>query len=289
MRGADLPELSSIQQLIEGGDNALKAANEVLNFVSAKEPDGTWVNLKDVKLLSPIPQPIQMRDFLCFQEHLLNGMKLSEMLTGRDPDTTMYDTMKNIPIYYKCNRFGVCGTGQDIEWPDYAAMMDYEMELAVVIGEKGKNIPREEARNYIFGYTIFNDMSARDYQMMEMKGGLGPAKGKDFDNGTVLGPCIVTADEIDHDDATMTVRINGEQVSQGNSGTMYHKFEDCIEYLSRCETIYHGMWDRAVFFSQGERCDRTRNRRHRCTQEPHRRRPKTCESQCYCARQQLRR
>lgn len=240
MKGVDISDLSSIQALIEGGDKALKAAGEVLDYVSSKKPEGTWVNLEDVKLLAPIPRPIQMRDCLCFQEHLQNVMKVGELLTGQKADTSALDTMRNIPIYYKCNRFGVGGTGQDIEWPDYATMMDYEMEFAAVIGKKGKNIPREEARDYIFGYTIFNDMSARDYQLLEMKGGIGPAKGKDFDNGTILGPCIVTADEIDQDNVAMTVRINGEQVSQGNSSTMYHKFEDCITYISRCETVYPG-------------------------------------------------
>lgn len=235
----ELPALASIQHLIEGGDEALKAASEVLEFVSNKLPADTWVNLADVQLLAPIPQPIQMRDFLCFQEHLVNTIKIGEML-GEHVDTSMFDTMKEMPIYYKCNRFSVGGPDQDIEWPEYAALMDYEMEFAVVIGKKGKNITHDQAQDYIFGYTIFNDMSARDYQMIEMKGMLGPGKGKDFDHGTILGPCIVTPDEIDPKNVKMTVRINGEQVSQGNSSDMYHKFEDCIEHVSRNETIYPG-------------------------------------------------
>ena len=113
-------------------------------------------------------------------------------------------------------------------------------EFAAVIGRKAKDVPREEALDYIFGYTIFNDVSGRDYQMTEMPGLLGPAKSKDFDTGTILGPCIVTADEIDPYDLDMIARINGKEVSRGNSGSMYHKFEDCIEHVTRCETLYPG-------------------------------------------------
>lgn len=233
------PDLTSIQSLIEGGEKALTAAKEVLEFVTEKQPDGTWIKQTEVMLLAPIPQPIQMRDFLCFPEHLINTLKISEMM-GEEVDTSMFDTMKELPIYYKCNRFSIGNPDQDIEWPDYAAMMDYEMEFAAIIGKKGKNIPRDMARDYIFGYTIFNDMSARDYQVFEMKGMLGPGKSKDFDNGTVLGPCIVTSDEIDQDNVNMTVRINGTEVSRGNSRDMYHKFEDCISYVSRNETLYPG-------------------------------------------------
>lgn len=237
--GSERADLASIQSLIEGSDESLAAAREVFEYVSEKQPEGTWVNSADAQLLAPIPQPIQMRDFLCFQEHLVNSMKIGEMM-GEAVDTSMFDTMKELPIYYKCNRFSVGGPDQDIEWPDYAAMMDYEMEFAAVIGKKGKNISRDQAREYIFGYTIFKDMSARDYQVIEMKGMLGPGKGKDFDNGTILGPCIVTADEIDPRNVDMTVRINGAEVSRGNSGDMYHQFEDCIEHVSRSETIYPG-------------------------------------------------
>ena len=82
-------------------------------------------------------------------------------------------------------------------------MLDYELELGVVVGRQGKDISPSDARDHIFGYTIFNDVSARDLQADEMSAGLGPAKGKDFDTGNVFGPCIVTADEVDIDNLTM--------------------------------------------------------------------------------------
>lgn len=134
----------------------------------------------------------------------------------------------------------VIGTEQDIVWPRYANFLDYELEFAAVIGRRGGDIPRERAREHIFGYTIFNDVSARDYQMKEMSGSLGPAKGKDFDTANVLGPCIVTADEIDPYAQTMVARINGEEWSRGSSSTMKHRFEDCIAHVSQCETLWPG-------------------------------------------------
>ena len=109
-----------------------------------------------------------------------------------------------------------------------------------MIGTGGVDISAEKAREHIFGFTIFNDVSARDYQTREMQGMLGPCKGKDFDTGNVLGPCIATADEIDPYDLTMTARVNGEEWSRGNSGTIHHRFEDCIAHVSQSETLHPG-------------------------------------------------
>jgi 2-keto-4-pentenoate hydratase/2-oxohepta-3-ene-1,7-dioic acid hydratase in catechol pathway len=113
--------------------------------------------------------------------------------------------------------------------------------MAVIIGRRGTDIPEERAREYIFGYTILNDFSARDIQGEEMSVGLGPAKGKDFRTGTVLGPWIVTADELtDPYNLRMTVRVNGEVWSEGHSGTIYWRFEQMIAHASRSETLYPG-------------------------------------------------
>ena len=246
LTGETSPHLADLQSLIEGGEEALDQAARALDHVSTHEPEGAWAAKDNVRLLAPLPRPVQMRDFLCFKEHLVNTRNVAKTITGKtDDDPTditlsMFRTMLEIPIYYKCNRLAVIGPDEDIIWPDYASLMDYELEFAAVIGKKAKNVSRENAREVIFGYTIFNDMSARDYQMQEMRGILGPGKGKDFDTGTVIGPCIVTADEIDPYNLTMIARINGQEVSQGNSSSMYHKYEDCIEHVTRCETLYPG-------------------------------------------------
>jgi len=106
---------------------------------------------------------------------------------------------------------------------------------------QGVNIPREKARDYIGGYTIFNDFSARDIQLKEQGGRLGPTKGKDFDTGNAMGPYLVTPDEIpDPYQLTMTARINGEEWSRGTSADMHYKFEDLIAYISQSETLYPG-------------------------------------------------
>ncbi|MGC2762349.1 MAG: fumarylacetoacetate hydrolase family protein [Candidatus Binatus sp.] len=195
-----------------------------------------------------------MRDFLCFEEHLKNSLARAIDVAAAgaaDPAKaraqleasgrfTIPPVWYEIPVYYKCNRMSVVGPDEEVIWPHYAHVLDYELELAAVIGKRGVDISRERAREHIFGYTIFNDVSARDYQMREMTGSLGPAKGKDFDTGNILGPCIVTADEIEPYSLTMTARVNGEQLSRGSSSTMHHRFEDCIAHVSQSETLYPG-------------------------------------------------
>jgi 2-keto-4-pentenoate hydratase/2-oxohepta-3-ene-1,7-dioic acid hydratase in catechol pathway len=151
------------------------------------------------------------------------------------------------PIYYKPSRFAVIGTETDIAWPAYSKLLDFELEFGFYIGTPGKDIPKERARAHIFGYTIFNDISARDEQTLEMPGQLGPGKGKDFDGGNVMGPCLVTADELTDPYALeMVVRVNGEEWGRGNSREMHWKFEDLIAHTSRSETLHSG-----EFFGSG--------------------------------------
>jgi 2-keto-4-pentenoate hydratase/2-oxohepta-3-ene-1,7-dioic acid hydratase in catechol pathway len=119
--------------------------------------------------------------------------------------------------------------------------MDFELELACIIGRKGVDIAKAQAHDFVFGYTIFNDFSARDAQCRETEGRLGPAKGKDFDKGNVFGPCVVTADEIGDPYALgMTARINGETRCNGSSSTMYWRFDDLIAHISAGETLHPG-------------------------------------------------
>ncbi|MBI2316029.1 MAG: fumarylacetoacetate hydrolase family protein, partial [Betaproteobacteria bacterium] len=131
--------------------------------------------------------------------------------------------------------------GAEVHWPTYSKVIDYELEIGVITWKPGKNIPVEQASSHVFGYTIFNDFSARDEQYTEMQSGLGPAKGKDFDTGNALGPWLVTADEIPDPQAlTMVTRVNGEEWSRGNSRDMRHTFRDIIAYVSLEETLYAG-------------------------------------------------
>ena len=141
-------------------------------------------------------------------------------------------------MYYKGNHNSVVAPDTDVVWPDYSAEMDYELELAAVVGRRGRDIDAEEADQYIAGYTVFNDFSARDTQSREMEANLGPAKGKDFANG--LGPYLTTADALDVSEVEMTVRVNGEIWSEGSPGTIHHTFADIVAHVSTSETIYPG-------------------------------------------------
>ncbi len=213
-----------------------------------------------VTLRTPLPTPPQIRDCLCFEEHLIQAytvLRKNRAAAEPDPEAALAEFEKKglfqipdvwyrQPIYYKANRLAVIGDGEDVVWPDYADVLDYELEFGFFIGKRGKDIPKERAREHIFGYSIFNDISARDAQMIEMPGGLGPGKGKDFDTGNVIGPCIVTADALDPYDCTMIARINGEEWSRGHSGTIHWTFEDLIAHVSRSETLHPG-----EFFGSG--------------------------------------
>ncbi len=116
--------------------------------------------------------------------------------------------------------------------------MDFELELGFVIGRAGKDLTPEQAKAHLFGVTIFNDFSARDIQLEEMQGLLGPTKGKDF--ATALGPWITTVDELDVHHLTMVARINGEEWSRGSSSTMMWQVEEIIAYTSKAEGVVAG-------------------------------------------------
>ena len=229
----------SVLGIVEGGQSALERAAEAL------KRRATVLPAEQATLLAPIPHPPQMRDFLCFEKHLVQAFEAVARMRGTDPriPKVWYER----PIFYHPNRFNVCGSGADVPWPAFSARMDFELEFGCWIGKPGKDIPRERAREHIFGYSIFNDFSARDEQTKEMAGQLGPGKGKDFDNSNVLGPCLVTADEIkDVYALEMIARVNGEEWGRGNSRDMHWKFEDCIAHASRSETLHPG-----EFFGSG--------------------------------------
>lgn len=231
----------SMLSLIDGGAEALAHARACLAEERVAEP------LSDVVLGPPL-MPRQMRDTMSFEQHYQQSIEQgARMRVGRlAPLVTALGFARippvwyKQPIYYKCNRFSVVGPDADVRWPSGAHLMDYECELAVVVGKTGCDIPRERAREHVFGYTIYNDMTARDLQFAEMEARLGPAKGKDFDTGNVLGPWLVTSDEIDPYALTMVARVNGQERGRGFSGDMFHRWEDIIAHVSRSETLYAG-------------------------------------------------
>ncbi len=234
------PCFQSMLALIDAGEAALDRARTL-----HRSPRETR-RIADVTLCAPLPEPRQMRDFLSFEKHVRQARANRHLLgiAGQPSDPAKVEIAEvwyRQPIYYKCNRFTVIGTGQDVVWPRYSQVMDYELEFGCVVGKSGKNIAREDAAAYIFGYCIFNDFSARDAQLAEMAGQLGPAKGKDFDTGNALGPWLVTRDEIPDPYAlTMVARVNGEEWSRGSSADMHFRFEDFIAHVSTDEPLRAG-------------------------------------------------
>ena len=237
--------------LIEAGQDALDKVTQLLDAC----PQEAVQQLSEIRLLAPISRPPQIRDFICFESHLRQGFSNAVEVRAQadtNPDAKRKELIASgkfdipkvwyeQPIYYKCNRFSVSGPNDVVVWPHYSNVMDFELEFAAVIGKQGKDIKKGDAGDYIFGLTIFNDFSARDAQTIEMEGMLGPAKGKDFDGGNALGPCIVTLDEIgDPYNLKASVRVNDVEWSQSHTADMHWRFEDLIEFVSRSETIYPG-------------------------------------------------
>lgn len=236
------PELASMLALIEAGDAGMALAREAAG-------KGRPLALEGVQLLAPMPVPPQIRDATTFPKHITQapvGMqRLGARLQGRpEPDLSpgeVPDIYRKQPIYYITNRFSVVGHEAQIAWPRYSQYMDFELEVACVIGRGGKDIAKADALSHVFGYTIFNDFSARDTQLQEMAGFLGPTKGKSFDAGNVFGPCIVTADEIaDPRKLKASARINGETYVATDLTAMLHGFDDMIAFISQDETLYPG-------------------------------------------------
>lgn len=236
-RLADAIVPSDMRTFLEVGDRALSEARRTLGAL-AEAPEAMGpreeVLLHDrsaVTLLAPLPRPNSMRDFYAFEEHVKTGFAKR----GEEIPAPWYE----LPVYYKGNHRSMVGPESEVLWPRYTQKLDFELELACVIGREGRNIPVEEAHRYIAGYMVMNDISARDIQRKEMAVRLGPAKGKDF--ATVIGPALVTPDEVgDVRDLPMAVRVNGETWSTGNAGTSYWTFAQMIAHTSMDETLYPG-------------------------------------------------
>jgi 2-keto-4-pentenoate hydratase/2-oxohepta-3-ene-1,7-dioic acid hydratase in catechol pathway len=215
------------------GDQVLDAGfdGDMIAFIEAGAPVGSTRPVAGAVLRAPL-RPRSLRDFLAFEGHLINAFaKL-----GREIPQEWYE----VPAYYKGLPDTVIGPGEEIPWPSYSSQLDHELELAAVIGRPGKDISVESALDHIFGYTLWNDMSARDVQRRELPVGMGPCKAKDWDGSNVLGPCLVTADEIDPSDVRLTVRVNDEVWGSDTTAHMHHSFADMIAYASRDLTLRPG-------------------------------------------------
>ncbi len=254
--GSPHPLLSGMLSFLQGGQESRETAEFACDFAISQRPEGVIVERASVELLSPVPRPESIRDFMVFEQHVINCTRrfsLPRWLAALDGWADRTLGRKNTlayrmnrawyerPSYYKGNRKTVVGDGATVTIPRYTRRFDYELEFGIFICGQGRNIAKENARDFIGGFTIFNDFSARDIQGREMRARLGPAKGKDFDGGNAIGPVLVTPDEIpDPYNLVMKARVNGEDASYGHTKGMRWTFEEMIAYVSQDETLYPG-------------------------------------------------
>jgi fumarylacetoacetate (FAA) hydrolase len=199
---------------------------------SGKNPIAPYASFSSAEILAPVPRPTSCRDGYAFRQHVAAAR--------RNRKVEMIPEFDQYPIFYFTNHNAIEGPGEINCMPDHFQKLDFELEASIVIGKKGRNIKAAEADDYIAGYMIMNDMSARTLQMEEMLLNLGPAKGKDF--STVIGPIMVTPDELEsykvpakegHTgnayNLKMKCTVNGKVVSEGNMGDMDWTFAEIIE------------------------------------------------------------
>ena len=232
-----LPE--TLYELIRAGPAAWQYASSLLSILEGEDPLGlesqghypVGMRPGEIHLAPPLPRPMSLRDFYAFEQHVVTAHK--------NRDKQVPAEWYQFPVFYFSNPNAIFGPDETIPYPSYTQALDYELEVACIIGKAGINISSDQAADYIFGYTIFNDWSARDVQRQEMRVGLGPAKGKDF--ASSIGPWIVTPDELEDKykgrpgvyDLEMVARVNGEQRSHGNWKDLHYSFGEMIARASQ--------------------------------------------------------
>ena len=228
--GEEMPAWTgSVAGLIEAGAPAWESVQALI----ARTPmEATvWQEAPGFRWLCPLDRLASLRDFLAFEDHVRRGAQ------RRGVDVPAY--WHEAPLYYKGNHRSVIGPGEPCPWPAYTRRLDFELELAMVIGRAGRDLSPGGAAGHIFGFCAMDDFSARDVQAREGSFWLGPAKAKDF--ATALGPCIVTVDELGpQPDLAMVCRVNGQEWGRGRSGEARWSWAEMIAHVSAAEDIYPG-------------------------------------------------
>jgi 2-keto-4-pentenoate hydratase/2-oxohepta-3-ene-1,7-dioic acid hydratase in catechol pathway len=212
-----------VERLAEEGDRAADRPTRVFPTAS-------------VRLRAPVPRPPTVRDFYAFEQHV----KTARQRRGLEMDPDWYE----LPVFYFSNPYAVNGPGDDVAVPPGCREMDYELEVAAVVGRAGADLDPADAERHIAGFTIMNDWSARDIQRREMKLNMGPVKGKDF--ATTLGPVLVTPDELEPYrrerafDLAMVARVDGREYSRASLADVYWSFGEMLAYASRGTRVEPG-------------------------------------------------
>jgi 2-keto-4-pentenoate hydratase/2-oxohepta-3-ene-1,7-dioic acid hydratase in catechol pathway len=232
---AEIP--ADMLEFLQGGGYALELAREAVAQVLERGDDrfGTAIvrhTEGGVRLLAPLPRPNSLRDFLVIEEHLRNCLRTMGVEDAFPPE------WYNLPAHYKGNPDAIYGPEDVVPFPPYTERLDFELEVCAVVGSSAYRAKAPDAASHIFGYTLYNDWSARDLQRRESSVGIGPGISKDF--ASSIGPCIVTADAFDTQTAQLTARVNGEQVASGTLAAMHFSFEEIVEYASQEATLRPG-------------------------------------------------
>lgn len=244
----------TLSQLLDAGPRGFDGLKALLEQTKDRDISSHRQPLSELRLLAPLPRPRSLRDCMAFEQHYLQSLRGGARL--KFPVVAQLDQLTRklglplirvprlfheLPVYYKGNPASVVGHETDVIWPTYSECMDFELEVGLYIHKAGKDLTPEQALQHIAGYTIFNDFSARDAQLREMDLRLGPAKGKDFDTGNVMGPFLVTADEVgDIRRLSAEVRIDGQVISRTGLSGLEFSVGRIVSYISQSETLYPG-------------------------------------------------
>jgi len=226
-----LPPRTALIDLLGDDGERLSRAGERAEH----EPDLVLV-LSEVRLRPPITRPPSVRDFYAFEQHV----RTARQSRGLEMDPDWYE----LPVFYFTNPHAISADGDDVAVPPGCGELDYELEVAAIVGRGGTDLDPDEAERAIAGYCVMNDWSARDLQRREMKLNLGPAKGKDFATG--LGPWLATPDELEPVrsgeafDLAMTASVNGREYSRASLADVYWSFGEMIAYASRGTRVEPG-------------------------------------------------
>jgi fumarylacetoacetate (FAA) hydrolase len=229
--------------LLNQEERGMDALRELERSIREGKIVENGIEYSQAHLLAPVPQPTSCRDGYAFRQHVAAAR--------RNRGVPMIPEFDSYPIMYFTNHNAVQGPGEVLCMPDHFQKLDFELEVAAIIGKKGRNISADKADAYIAGYTIMNDMSARTLQMEEMLLNLGPAKGKDF--STVIGPYMITPDELEsykvsaktehvgnNYNLDMKCWVNGIEVSSGNVADMDWTFAEIIERCAYGVDVFPG-------------------------------------------------
>ncbi len=235
-------------EFLEGGAPARAAAEQAVAYAGerlrhdaiALGPHGQRLAFSETEIrwLAPVPRPPMIRDGILLLDHYRVGMERLFKIAEKD---RMPEAARSMPIFWKPSRAAVAGHMEPIRWPKYSEKLDYEFELGLYIGKAGKDIPAERAHEHIAGYTVFNDLGLRDVQPPEMSLRMGPAKSKDFATSKIMGPYLVTADEVPEvTGLRMINRVNGEVWFDGKISGWAFTFAEFIAHVSRDEMVNVG-------------------------------------------------